>query len=344
MSDGRAFRVAVVGATGLVGSEIVALLDERGFPVADLLLYAAEDSEGSEVDFRGEVRRVERFPEAPPKVDVVFLCATPEISRKVGSRLAAEGAVAIDLAPESTGDAGVPVVLGVGDLAPTAWQASGGLRVRVPDPLSRLVAVPLRALAPLGRIERAIATFLVSASAFGRKRVERLSEETLALLNLREPESDASLPELAFRCAPDVSSDSASTSRRVGAEISQLIGAVAPVAANVVEVPMFFGQAASLSVEFQSPALGDQARSILRETPSLVVADGGSERLTTLDALDTDGILVVGLRQEACDPKWLHLWLLGDNVRQGGALAAVALVEGLLLRSRGPAPAKAPGG
>jgi aspartate-semialdehyde dehydrogenase len=336
VSAERTVRVAVVGATELVGAEVVSLLDERAFPVGELRLYGSPEFEGDELEFRGAKIRIEKL-DAIPKVDLAFLCATAEAGETLGVTLAAAGAVTIDMSLNAPGDASAPLVLGVGDIATTDWRRSGGILVRMADPLSRLAAVPLRALGALAKLERVIGTFLVPASAFGRERVNRLGEQTIRLLNLREAEGEAPSPEIAFRCIPDRSSSVASTSNRIAAELARLLGGRPQVVARVVEVPVFYGQAVSLAVELQSTVGADEVRAALRETPSLLLVEG-DERLSTLEVVGTDGVFIIDLRREVGDAeRWLSFWALGDNVRQGAALPAVAMAESLL-GSRGSSP------
>jgi aspartate-semialdehyde dehydrogenase len=324
----RTVRVAVVGATELIGAEIVSLLDERGFPVGELRLYGSPESEGDEIEFRGAEIRVERLGPIS-KVDVAFLCATAGAGRTLGVSLAAMGAVTIDMSPDEAGRAEAPLVLGVDDIATTDWQPSGGVLVRMADPLTRLAAVPLRALRALAKLERVIATFLVPASAFGRERVDRLAEQTIRLLNLREAEEGDTATEFAFRCIPDRTSSVPSASSRVADDLARLLGGGLRVVARVVEVPVFYGQAVSLAVELQSTVAVDEVRATLRETPSLLLVEG-DQRLSTLEVVDTDGVFIVDLRGEVGEERWLSFWVLGDNVRQGAALPAVALAESLL--------------
>jgi aspartate-semialdehyde dehydrogenase len=206
--------------------------------------------------------------------------------------------------------------------------------VRMADPLTRLAAVPLRALGALAKLERVIGTFLVPASAFGRERVDRLGEQTIRLLNLREAEGEEPSTEFAFRCIPDRSSSAESTSTRIAGELARLLGDGPRVVARVVEVPVFYGQAVSLVVELQSTVGADEVRAALRETPSLLLAQSDG-RLSTLEVVGMDGVFIVDLRREVGEERWLSFWVLGDNVRQGAALPAVALAESLL-GSRGP--------
>ena len=329
MSDSRALRVAVIGATGLVGREIVALLDERIFPVGSLALYASRASAGATLEFGQRARPVDALPAELPEVDVAFLCAPPEVSRAVAETLAEGGALVIDLAPGDLDD--VPLLLGAADLGAAPRTARGGLWVRVPGPLTRMIVAPLRVLgAVTAPPTHVIATLLVSASAFGHAAVKRLSEQSIALLNLRG-EEEAGAPEGAFRCTPQAPKSPVAV--RVSAEVAALTELSAPLALHVARVPMFHGQAAALSLELASPVELDKVRDALRGAPSLVVTGDevtGAE-VSTLDAIGVDAIHVVGLRQDVNDPRWLHFWALGDNVRQGAALAAVSLAEGILL-------------
>jgi aspartate-semialdehyde dehydrogenase len=328
VSGARSLRVAVIGATGLVGREIVALLEERSFPVGTLALFASPASVGVTLDFGEEARPVNALPDELPEVDLAFLCASAEVSRGVAETLVDRGALVIDLAPRGADKASL--LLGAADLGTVARMARGGLWVRVPDPSTRMIAAPLRALAAAMEPIRVIATVLLSASAFGRAAVERLSEESTALLNLQgEPAVGA--PRNAFRCTPLAASSPVMT--RVSAEVSSLVRLPAPIVVRGVRAPTFHGHAAGLSVEFGSAVEITKLRSAFRETPSLIVAEEGANAApSTLDVIGVDAIQVVGLSQEERDPRWAHFWTLADNVRLGAALAAVSLAEGILLK------------
>ncbi len=322
MAD-RTLRVAVVGATGLVGSEIVSLLGERRFPLSELLLFASERSQSVSVDFAGETIDVRVVERPMPAVDVAFLCATMEVGAEIGPKMAAAGALVIDLAPGPG-----PFALGAADV----WNLPEGARrlARLPDPLARMIAVPLIALRALAVPRRVLATLLVAASTFGRTSVDRLAEETASLLNFQQGE-DRPDPEIAFRCIPG-DAGAGGIAARVEDQLGALLGEELSRTASVVRVPAFHGQAASVSVELAGPVAFEAVRRALRESPSLLVAEPGGAAPSTLDAVAADGILVTGLRHSEREPQWLHFWALGDNVRQGAALAAVSLAEGVLLR------------
>jgi aspartate-semialdehyde dehydrogenase len=329
----RGLRVVVVGATGLVGGEIVSLLADREFPVAELHLYASDESAGAEVEFGAERRAVERVPERLPSADVVFLCASPQVNGRVGAGVAAGGALVIDLSASDASE-GAPPVLGPSDVAGAGARGP----VRLADPAARLIVAPLRALAEAAPIRRVVATVAVPASAFGRKSVENLGRQTIDLLNARARgageetddvgEEDEST--LAFRCAPQVAASAENV--RVERQVSALLGTGVAVTVQRLRAPVFFGQLASVSVEMAAAVSLDQARKLLREAPSLILVEDPAASRSTFDAIGIDAVQVTGLRQDPGSPQWLHLWALSENVRQGAALPAVALAESLLLR------------
>lgn len=324
MSPERGLRIAVVGATGLVGGEIVGLLAERDIPIGELRLYASERSAGEEIEFRDRAIHVAKLEGSPAEVDVAFLCASTDVSRAVADPLAAAGALVVDLSPAPTAPDRARLALSAAD-ARAALGASPGCVLRVPDPFTRMLALPALALASVGRPRRVIATLLAPASRAGKANVYRLSTETIDLLNLREGDEE-SPARIAFRCVPDVGGRDAS---RIEAETASLIGAAVPVSVHLTQVPVFFGQAASIAIELEAAPPLERVRQALRESPSLVLAEESG--VDTLDVVGADGILISELREGAAGSGWLRFWALADNVRQGAALAAVAIVEGVLL-------------
>jgi aspartate-semialdehyde dehydrogenase len=326
VSVAREPRIAVFGATGLVGREIVSLLDERGVPFGELWLFASETSEGETIELGGREHRVSRLPKELPEVDLAFLCAGPEVSREVGDELAQSGAAVLDLAYGAHEDA--PLVLGISDLPNVARTRRGGLIVRLPGAVARLIAIALRSLGNARAVRRVIATAQLSASTFGRRAVERLSEETVRVLNFQEGDEGAP-PSAAFRATAESASDERSVSHRAASELRKLLAPAPPLDVSGLRVPLFSGLAIALSVELAAAASAETVKATLREAPSLVVEEVGAEPISTYDVLGADGIYVVGVRHDDADPNWTHFWMLADNVRQGAALPAVSLAEGL---------------
>jgi aspartate-semialdehyde dehydrogenase len=245
----RSFRVAVVGATGLVGRELLALLEEREFPIGELRLYGDAES-GDALEVAGRSVNVDPVPDEVPDVDVAFLC---EPSHDVfGARLADNGALVLDASEHPTAPVDWPPVLGPADVD----AARAKEPIRLASPAARLVATPLRAIAEAHPLRRVIATILVPASAFGAAAVEGLGAETIALLNARGRSLDDETPDtasgeaeddveeapeeadsLAFRCEPLVGHDAWASGVRF--DTSQLLGSSVAVSVRAAKVPDF---------------------------------------------------------------------------------------------------------
>ncbi|MGH7819776.1 MAG: Asd/ArgC dimerization domain-containing protein [Candidatus Binatia bacterium] len=328
---GGGLRVAVVGATGLVGREIVSLLAERRTPVADLRLYASDRSAGEEVDFGEETLRAERLPRELPDVDLAFLCADAEVSRSLGGDLAERGAVVVDLTPAHRSDPATPLL--VAGPEASRLDGRGGLLVALPDAAVLLLAAPLQAIRSVTALRRVIATVLVSASAFGRRSVEQLGRTSAALLGGGEPEDGEPRPAVAFSAVPGVGAESASRAREVERDLRRVLRIDSPIAVSLVRAPAFHGHAASVSVEISPPVAAEELHVALRQAPSVVLDKGGDAATGTREALGSEAVHVGGVRIEPADPAWVHFWLAADNVRQGAALNAVAVAEALT-RSR----------
>ena len=327
-------RVAVIGATGLVGREIVGMLAERRFPIGELHLYASERSAGEEVELGDQTVRVERLGRELPPLDVVFLCTPAEVARDVGEDLAAEGALVIDLSTASRSDPAAPLLVAGASPEELSLGADRGIVVAVPDPLALLVAAVLRPLATLVRLRRVAVTALESASVFGAKAVEGLARASAALLSgVDVDEQIAVHSALAFSCAPEKPAEGAIDP--VSRDLRRLLGSDVAVQVVRIRVPAFHGNAVSLSVAADSPLSLEAVREQLREAPSILLDDPEGEVTASRDAVGTDAVHVGAVHLHPEDPSWVSIWAASDNLRQGGALNAVALAEALL-RARQP--------
>lgn len=323
-------RIAVIGATGLVGREILDLLAERGFPVSELHLYASETSQDQEIEFGNESHSVRRLPPVMPEVDLAFVCATAEVSRAVTADLVARGITVIDLTRAHRGDDSVPLVLA--EWHP-AEQTPRGIVLSIPNPLTVLLAHPLRAVGNLSPLRRVITTAFLSASAFGRGAIEALSKETVALLNGREAEIEGRLP-LAFNCRPEdpgcVEEAASVTSEETVRDLRRLLGSEVAVAVNVVRIPIFHGLGAAVSVESEAPISLEALGGALREAPSILLDEIRRPPTSTRETIGSEGLHVGGLRADSQDSRWIHFWAAADNLRLGAGLNAVAVAEVVL--------------
>ncbi|MGH7805594.1 MAG: Asd/ArgC dimerization domain-containing protein, partial [Candidatus Binatia bacterium] len=264
------------------------------------------------------------IPSGWPRFDLAFLSASSEVSRRAASALAAAGAVVIDLsaAHRDAKDASLALP---GHSAPPQTSI-----VALPDPLTTLLVLVLQPIAARVKLRRAVATGLMSISAQGREALDHLGAESAELLNGRAPEDDRNL---AFDCAPEEGDGERFLGAEVRRDVSRLLGVDLPLSFAAVRVPLFFGQGLSLAVEADEPLDANEVQRWLREAPSLVVDPAGSA-MTIRGAAGGEAVHVALVRTDPADPRWLSLWATSDNVRQGGALAAVSLAESII-RFRG---------
>lgn len=310
MRDGP--RIAVIGASGLVGQEVLAALGDHRVRMSALHAYATDRSAGDEVSCGEYVTRIERLPPVLPDIDVAFLCVPTEVSKDVTEDLVDEGALVIDMSGSFVDDLEVPLV-GPGVVL---GARPGGRVLSVAEPRSTMVAAVNQALASEFGVRRILVTFLVPASFAGRDSVARLAKESIALLGGHEGED----PEgLAF----NVRLNAPAGDERVRREIDRLVGAGVTFDLRTLRVPGFHGLGASLWIETsRAPDRGDLERA-LRESPSLLVAQDadGSREAVGSDAIHIGSVHTSG--------PWVSVWITADNLRQGAALNAVAVLEAL---------------
>ena len=322
MSDG--LRVAVVGATGLVGREILALLEERRFPVAELVAFASEGSSGDSISFADGDVAVHEVPSSWPRFDLAFLCATAEVSRRAAGALAAGGAVVIDVTAAHRDAKEATLALPGEGLDPKTSIVS------IPHPSTTLLVSLLRPLVSHLRIRRVVATALLSISSLGRDALDRLGTESAELLNGQTPDEER---QVAFDGGPEPRDGDRFLAAEVRRDASRLLGVDLALSFSAVRVPLFFGQGLSLAIEAEEPIDVAEAESWLRAAPSLIL-DPDATATTIREAAGGEAVHVAMIRVDPTDRRWLQLWATADNVRQGVALTAVSVAE-TMVRYRG---------
>jgi aspartate-semialdehyde dehydrogenase len=339
-------RVAVAGATGAVGREIVRILEDRGFPLEELIPLASIRSEGTGLRFRGsdvEVRRLDR--ESFEDVDVALFSAGASTSREHAPRAAAAGTRVVDNSSAFRMDPAVALVIP---------EINGHLL----DGHRGMVAVPnctaitaLMAVAPLHRaagLRSLVISSYQSVSGAGERGLRELLDQVDKLRgqvdDLRRPNDPAALPSgdvfgrpIAYNVVPRAGSfeDDGSTSeeRKLVDESRKILDLPSlRVAATVVRVPVLVGHAVSVLAEFDRQIAPGEARGALADAPGVRVIDDPASDLfpTPVDAAGKDEILVGRIRRAYEDrADALQLWAVGDNLRKGAALNAVQIAEAL---------------
>ena len=333
---GREYGVAVVGATGAVGSELLRILEERQFPVGELRLFASERSAGEVVEtMQGDMRVELLDPEGFGGIDVAFFCAGGAVSAEYAPIAVDTGAVVIDKSSHFRMDPSVPLVVPEVNAADLATRERG--IIASPNCTSIPMVVALKPLADAAGLRRVVASSYQAVSGAGKRGVETLSRETTNLLNLRGIDDDEPSPfahRIAFNCIPQVDAFLADgltkEERKVIDESRKFLHLDdLPIAVTCVRVPTFYGHAVALTVELEQALDPREAEGILRESPGVILSEAGEERpyATPADVGGTDAVYVGRVRRDPSSEHGLQLWVAADNVRKGAALNAVQIAE-----------------
>jgi aspartate-semialdehyde dehydrogenase len=337
-------RVAVVGATGAVGTTMLAVLEERGFEAREIVPFASERSEGRELG--GRTVRALR-PEAIDGFDVALFSAGSAVSSEWAPRFAAAGAVVVDNSSQWRMEEDVPLV--VAEVNPEALDGHRGI-VANPNCTTMQMVVALKPLHDAAGIERVIVSSYQSVSGTGAKAVEELKDQTHMLLHEMDPPAPAVYPhQIAFNVLPHVESfvgdDPYSTEeRKVMRETRKILGEPdLAISATCARVPVLNCHSESINLEFREDLEPDRARELLGRAPGIVVIDEPVSGLYPLawDASGRDEVFVGRVRRDPSRARTLNLWVVADNLRKGAATNAVQVAE--LLHARGLVGAAATG-
>jgi len=331
MSGQRGLRVALIGATGAVGSEILEVLGERRIPITELLPFASFDSEGGEIEFRGEPERVRALDsEEIASCDLVF-CAAPHVLSELLPGLAESGARLVDLSGVLESDPSVP--LWSPATAPT------GRWIAVPRGIASGLLPALGALASAVELTRVTLTTLEPASGAGRPGAAELAEQTATLLGGMTgdlPDAEVFPRALAFDCLPQVGDVGLAGESSAEIELRQVLrrGLAAPalpIELTRVRVPTLSGSLATAHVSLSHALETSRASELWRKQPGLKVLASGALP-TPRAAVEADAVLIGRVRAGREDAPALAFAVAIDDLRRGAALPAVEAAERLLAR------------
>jgi aspartate-semialdehyde dehydrogenase len=332
-----AYNIAIVGATGLVGQELLRCLQQRAFPFGRVRLLASSRSVGLRVPFnQDEITVEETSLEILKRTDLAFFAAAPEVSSHLASAAIKNGTVIIDIANAFPADDRVPIIVpevNLGDLkrqtkivvSPTA--ATIGLAV---------VLAPIHKVNPIKRI---LVSTYESVSGSGAVAIEELSTQARSVLEGRPVIPHYYPHQIAFNLLPetDVFLDNGYSREewRIARELRRLLHAAnMPVSATTVRVPVYYGHAASVHIELTRRMTPDQARTLLAAAPGVRVLDDPSVSLYPQPwvVAGQDEVCVGRIRDDETHDHGLLLWVVADNIRKGAALNAVQIAEALVER------------
>lgn len=331
---GKLFNVAVAGATGAVGNQIVACLEERDFPVNNLKLLATAKSAGRTLPFKGEEIPVEELTETSFKgVDIGIFSAGGATSQQFAPIAARDGCVVVDNSSAWRMDPGVPLV--VPEVNPRAT-ANYGNKGIVANPNCSTIQMVV-ALAPIHAkvgIKRIVVSTYQAVSGTGKKAIDELYDQTKAIINSAEPENRVYPHRIAFNCLPhiDVFLDSGYTKeemKMVHETRKILQDDTIGITATTVRVPVFYSHSESVNIETRERITPEDVRGLLENAPGVTVVDDPSRNLypMAIDAAGKDDTFVGRIRADESIANGINMWIVSDNIRKGAATNAVQIAE-----------------
>jgi aspartate-semialdehyde dehydrogenase len=328
------YRIAVVGATGNVGREMLQILAQRQFPVDEVIPLASERSAGAEVSFgEDEVLKVRPLDGFDFRgIDIVLSSAGAKISQGFAPRAAAAGAVVIDNTSHFRMDPDVPLVVPEVNSHAIAGYKKKGI-IANPNCSTIQMLVALKPLHDIAKIKRVVVATYQSVSGAGKEGMDELFNQTRGVYMNQSPERTKFTKQIAFNVIPhiDVFMQDGATKEewKMVAETKKILDANIEVFATCVRVPVFIGHSEAVTIEFESELSVENARAALRAAPGITVVDHRADEgyVTPLEVAGEDDVFVSRIRKDPTVRHGLALWVVGDNLRKGAALNAVQIAE-----------------
>ncbi|MBM3527792.1 MAG: aspartate-semialdehyde dehydrogenase [Alphaproteobacteria bacterium] len=332
------FKVAVVGATGNVGREMLDILSERRFPADEVVAVASRRSQGVEVSFGDKILKCRALEHMDfSDVDICLMSAGGSVSKEWSPKIGAQGAVVIDNSSAWRYDADVPLIV-----PEVNADAVAGFRKRNiianPNCSTAQLVVALKPLHDKATIKRVVVATYQSVSGAGKDAMDELDRQTKAIYSLQDIETKKFPKRIAFNLIPqiDVFMEDGYTKEewKMVAETKKILDPKIRLTATCVRVPVFIAHSEAVNIEFENAITPDEARDILRAAPGCVVIDkrepGGY--VTPLEAAGEDATYISRIREDATVENGLAMWVVSDNLRKGAALNAIQIAECLINR------------
>lgn len=329
------YTVAVVGATGAVGNEMVSILEERNFPIGDLRLLASERSEGKQIEFKGKKIKVRKLTKDSFKgVDIALFSAGASRSLEFAPEAVKSGAVVIDNSSAFRMEPDVPLV--VPEVNSHAIKKHKGI-IANPNCSTIQMVVALKPIHDAAQIKRIVVSTYQAVSGTGKKAISELEQQTRDLFSLKEVTVSVYPHQIAFNCIPqiDVFLDNGYTKEEMKMvnETRKIIGDDSiRVTATTVRVPVFAAHSESVNIETHKKITGDKVRELLSKSPGVEVVDDPENSIYPLaiNSAGRDEVFVGRIREDESIDNGINMWIVSDNLRKGAALNAVQIAEILI--------------
>ncbi|MBD2197030.1 MULTISPECIES: aspartate-semialdehyde dehydrogenase [Calothrix] len=328
----KSYNVAILGATGAVGTELLELLESRNFPVANLKLLASERSVGRTISFKGESLAIEAVSDrAFEGIDIVLASAGGSTSKTWAPKAVEKGAVVIDNSSAFRMQESVPLI--VPEVNPQAAESHQGI-IANPNCTTILMAVAIWPLHQIQPIKRLVVATYQSASGAGAKAMAEVQTQSQAILDGKTPVAEVLPYPLAFNLfahnSPLTDWGYCEEEMKMVNETRKIFGnQQIRITATCVRVPVLRAHSEAVNIEFETPFSPESAREILSHSPGVkLVEDWQANHFPMpIEATGRDEVLVGRIRQDISHPCGLELWLCGDQIRKGAALNAVQIAE-----------------
>jgi aspartate-semialdehyde dehydrogenase len=332
------YSVAVVGATGNVGREMLGILAERSFPADEVVALASRRSQGVEVSYGERTLKVKALEHHDfAGTDICLMSAGSAVSKEYSPKIAAAGAVVIDNSSAWRYDSDVPLIV-----PEVNAEAAAGFRKRGiianPNCSTAQLVVALKPLHERATIKRVVVATYQSVSGAGKDAMDELFTQTKAVFQIDEIEAKTFPKRIAFNVIPqiDVFMEDGYTREewKLVVETKKILDPKIKLTATCVRVPVFIGHSEAVNIEFAQPITPDEARDILRNAPGCLVIDarepGGY--VTPYESAGEDATYISRIREDATVENGLSMWIVSDNLRKGAALNAIQIAEYLVRR------------
>ncbi|WP_223477597.1 aspartate-semialdehyde dehydrogenase [Oricola indica] len=332
------FTIAIAGATGNVGREMLNILEERGFPADKVVPLASRRSIGQEVSYGDKTLKVQALENYDfSEADICLMSAGGNVSKEWSPKIAAKGCVVIDNSSAWRYDSDVPLIV-----PEVNADAVEGFRkkniIANPNCSTAQLVVALKPLHDAATIKRIVVSTYQSVSGAGKEGMDELFTQTRAVFVSDPLENKKFTKRIAFNVIPhiDVFMEDGYTKEewKVLAETKKMLDPKIKVTCTAVRVPVFIGHSEAVNIEFEKPITADEAREILREAPGCLVIDKHEDGgyITPYESAGEDATYISRIREDATVENGLNIWVVSDNLRKGAALNTVQIAELLVNR------------
>ncbi len=331
----KQIKVAVAGATGAVGREMLKVLEQRDFPASEVVPFASARSAGQKVPFKGGELTVRELTEDSfAGFDIALFSAGGGTSEKFAPLAAKAGCVVIDNSSAWRMDDACPLVVPEVNAHDLEWHK--GI-IANPNCSTIQMVVALKPLHDAAGIRRVIVSTYQAVSGTGQKAIVELENQVRRLMSGQEANPEVYPHQIAFNCLPHIDvfldNDYTKEEMKMVKETVKIMGDPGiKVTATTVRVPVFYGHSESVNVEFERPLSPQQARVVLSQAPGVTVLDNPREKIypMPIDAAGEDATFVGRIRKDETIENGLNMWIVADNIRKGAALNAVQIAEALI--------------